>query len=160
MYIPIPIPIPNWKSRGFPIPIPIPSQCGDSPSKRGRVRAIPTGTGLFAISSQGNPSLTLHYFKRFTKFTTLHFKNMQEHHIITFESHNNHTTIERHLLHTSKTTKHNLKAWERPNLSDGTTLPTKTTFFKHKHQAKALRMIQDQSSTATHLYDHERERVS
>jgi len=51
MYIPIPIPIPNWKSRGFPIPIPIPSQCGDFPSKRGRVRAIPTGTGLFAISS-------------------------------------------------------------------------------------------------------------
>jgi len=27
------------------------SQCGDSPSKRGRVRAIPTGTGLFAISN-------------------------------------------------------------------------------------------------------------
>ena len=51
MYIPIPIPIPNWKSRGFPIPIPIPSQCGDSLSKRGLVRAIPTGTGLFAISS-------------------------------------------------------------------------------------------------------------
>ena len=23
--------------------------------------------------SQGNPSLTLHYFKRFTKFTPLHF---------------------------------------------------------------------------------------
>jgi len=48
MYIPIPIPIPNWKSRRFPIPIP--SQCGDSPSTQGRVRTIPTGTGLFAIS--------------------------------------------------------------------------------------------------------------
>ena len=39
------------KKSGFPIPIPIPSQCGDSPSKRRRVRAIPTGTGLFAIST-------------------------------------------------------------------------------------------------------------
>jgi len=25
------------------------------------------------LISQGNLSLTLHYFKRFTKFTTLHF---------------------------------------------------------------------------------------
>ena len=49
MYIHISIPIPNWKGRGFPIPIPIPSQCEDSTSKRGRVRAIPTGPGLFAI---------------------------------------------------------------------------------------------------------------
>jgi len=30
----------------------IPSQCGDFPSKWGRVRTIPTGTGLFAISNQ------------------------------------------------------------------------------------------------------------
>ena len=50
MYISIPIPIPNCKSRGFSIPIPIPSQCEDFPSKRGRVQAIPTGAGLFAIS--------------------------------------------------------------------------------------------------------------
>jgi len=49
MYIPITIPIPNWKSRRFPIPIR--SKCGDSPWKRGWVRAIPTGVGLFAISS-------------------------------------------------------------------------------------------------------------
>jgi len=28
---------------------------------------------------QGNPSLTLHYFKRFTKFIPLHFQNMQKH---------------------------------------------------------------------------------
>jgi len=56
MYIPIPIPIPNWKSRGFPIPIP--SQCGDSPTKWGRVQAIPTGTSLFVISTR-NVSLEL-----------------------------------------------------------------------------------------------------
>jgi len=30
-------PIPNWKSRGFSIPILILSQCGDFPSKWGRV---------------------------------------------------------------------------------------------------------------------------
>jgi len=49
---PSPSPISNWKSRGFPISIPIPSQCGNFPSKRGRVRAISTGTSLFAISSR------------------------------------------------------------------------------------------------------------
>jgi len=51
MYILIPIPISNWKNQGFPIPIPIPSQCGNSPSKRGRIRTIPTEAGLFAIST-------------------------------------------------------------------------------------------------------------
>jgi len=30
---------------------------------------------------QGNPRLTLHYLKRFTKFTRLHFQNMQKHHL-------------------------------------------------------------------------------
>jgi len=29
---------------------------------------------------QGNPSLTLHYFKRFTKFPLLHFQNKQKPH--------------------------------------------------------------------------------
>jgi len=29
---------------------------------------------------QGNLSLTLHYFKRFTKYPLLHFQNMQKHH--------------------------------------------------------------------------------
>ena len=43
-------PYPSEKVGDSP-PIPIPSQCGDSPSKRGQVRAIPTGTSLFAISS-------------------------------------------------------------------------------------------------------------
>jgi len=33
-------------------PILIPNQCGDSPSKRGRVRVIPTGTSLFVISNR------------------------------------------------------------------------------------------------------------
>jgi len=29
---------------------------------------------------QGNLSLTLHYFKSFTKYSPLHFQNMQKHH--------------------------------------------------------------------------------
>ena len=29
---------------------------------------------------QGNLSLTLHYFKSFTKYPSLHFQNMQKHH--------------------------------------------------------------------------------
>jgi len=37
------------KNQGFPIPKP--SQCGDFPSKRGRVQAISTGAGVFAIST-------------------------------------------------------------------------------------------------------------
>ena len=55
---------------------------------------------------QGNPSLTLHYFKRFTKFTPLHFKKCKKYTQKTLESHKNHTSIARHLLQTWKTTKH------------------------------------------------------
>jgi len=35
-------------------PIPILSQCGDFPSKRGRVREIHMGTDLFVISSDNH----------------------------------------------------------------------------------------------------------
>jgi len=64
---------------------------------------------LYPIS-QGNPSLTLHYLKRFTKFTPLHFQNMQKHTQKTLESHKNHTSTTRHLLQTWKTTRHTHKA--------------------------------------------------
>ena len=47
---------------------------------------------------QGNPSLTLHYYKRFTKFTPLHFQNMQKHTQKNLESHKNQTNTTRHLL--------------------------------------------------------------
>ena len=43
------------KKSGNPIPISIPNQSGDSPSKRGRVRAIATETCLFAISISHPP---------------------------------------------------------------------------------------------------------
>jgi len=55
---------------------------------------------------QGNSSLTLHYFKRFTKFTLLHFQNKQKHTQKTLKLHNNHNNTTRHLLQTWKTTKH------------------------------------------------------
>jgi len=47
---------------------------------------------------QGNLSLTLHYFKRFTKFTPLHFQNMQKQTQKTLQSHENHNNTTRHLL--------------------------------------------------------------
>ena len=57
----------------------------------------------------GNPNLTLHYFKRFTKFTLLQFQNKQNTHTHThktLESHKNHRSIARNLLQTWKTTSH------------------------------------------------------
>ena len=65
--------------------------------------------GLHLVG-QGNMSLTLHYFKRFTKFTPLHFKNMQKHTQKILKSHKNHTSTSRHLLQTYKTTRHTHKA--------------------------------------------------
>jgi len=50
------------------------------------------------LVSQGNSSLTLHYFKRLTKFTTLLLQNMQEHHIVNLKSYKNQTSIAKHLL--------------------------------------------------------------
>jgi len=49
---------------------------------------------------QGNLNLTLHYFKRFTNFTLLHFQNKQKHTQKTLESHNNYNSTARHLLQT------------------------------------------------------------
>jgi len=55
--------------------------------------------GLFCpallLVSQGNLSLTFHYFKRFTKFTTLHFQNTTQ---WLLKSHENRTSTTRHLL--------------------------------------------------------------
>jgi len=51
------------------------------------------------LVSQGNPRLPLHYL-RFTKFTTLHFQNMQKHHTMTLELYKNHTKTTREPLQT------------------------------------------------------------
>jgi len=55
---------------------------------------------------QVKSSLTLHYFKIFTKFTLLYFQNKQN----THQRLLNHTSTTRHLLHTWKTTRHTHKA--------------------------------------------------
>jgi len=47
---PYPSPYPIEKVGDFWYTYPYSINAGDSPSKRERVRAIPTGTGLFAIS--------------------------------------------------------------------------------------------------------------
>jgi len=49
---------------------------------------------------QDNLSLTLHYFKRFTKYPPLHFQNMQKLHKKTLESHKSNTSTTRTLLQT------------------------------------------------------------
>jgi len=48
---------------------------------------------------QGNLSMTLHYFKIFTKFTLLHFQNKQYTHK-SLESHKNHDSTPKNLLQT------------------------------------------------------------
>jgi len=63
---------------------------------------------------------------------------MQEHHTMTLESHKNQTSTTRHLLQIWKTTRHNLKALERSNISGSTTLPTITTFSKLQIPRKML----------------------
>jgi len=59
---------------------------------------------------QGNLSLTLHYFKRFTKYPPLHFQNMEKPHKRLL----NHTRVtpaqQKNLLQTWKTTRHIHKA--------------------------------------------------
>ena len=107
---------------------------------------------------QGNPSLTLHYFKRFTKFTSLHFQNKKKHIQKTLESHKNQTTIARHLLQTWKTTKHT-QSLRKINLSGSKALPTTNTFSKLQDTSKMLQeLIQHQSSpTAICMITKERE---
>ena len=100
-------------------------------------------TGLLKLElhpvCQDNLSLTLHYFKRFTKYPPLHFQNMQKTQQKTLESHKNHTSTARTLLQTWKTTKHTHKAWERSNLSGSTTLPTTNHFLQASNQAKSFK---------------------
>jgi len=82
------------------------------------------------LVGQGNPSLTFALFQKIYKVYNTTLSKYAKHHIMTLESHKNHTSTTRNLLQTWKTTRHNLKAWERPNLSGSTTLPTKTSFSK------------------------------
>jgi len=78
---------------------------------------------------------------------------------MTFDSHKNHTNTTRHLLQTWKITKHNLKIWERPNLSGSTILPTKATFTKLQTPIKRFKNDPRSIFNNCTLYYHERQKV-
>ena len=98
---------------------------------------------------QGNLSLTLHYFKRFTKYPPLHLQNMQKHH--------------KRLLNHTRVTPAQQEPSCRPGKPPGThpklekdqtsmvaqPILSQTTFSKLQTKPKKLQeLIQDQSSTA------------
>ena len=59
-----PSPYPTKKVGDSPYPYPV--NAGDSPSKRGRVRTIPTRTGLFAIYNKRNRCEMFFFFLQIT----------------------------------------------------------------------------------------------
>jgi len=106
---------------------------------------------------QGNLSLTLHYFKRFTKYSPLHFQNMQKPH--------------KRLLNHTRITLAQQKRSCRPGKPPGThtklekdqtsvvaqpSLP-QTTFSKHQTRPKAPRIDPRSIFNCCSLNDHERE---
>jgi len=106
---------------------------------------------------QGNLSLTLHYFKRFTKYSPLHFQNMQKPHKRLL----NHTRVtpvqqepscrlgKRPSTH-SKLEKDQISVVAKPNLPQ-------TTFSKLQTKAQAPRIDPRSIFNYCKLYDHEGE---
>ena len=106
---------------------------------------------------QGNLSLTLHYFKSFTKYPPLHFQNMQKHHKILL----NHTRI------TPKQQEPSCRPGKPPAThtkfeKDQTlvvaqpSLP-QTTFSKLKTKPKAPRIDPRSIFNRCNTYDHKGE---
>ena len=106
---------------------------------------------------QGNLSLTLHYFKRFTKYPPLHFQNMQKPH--------------KRLLNHTRVTPAQQEPSCRPGKPPGTytklekdqtsmvaqpSLP-QTTFSKLQTKPKAPRIDPRSIFNCRKLYDHEGE---
>ena len=106
---------------------------------------------------QGNLSLTLHYFKIFTKYPPLHFQNMQKHH--------------KRLLNYTRITPAQQEPSCRPGKPPGThtnlekdqtsvvaqpSLP-ETTFSKLQNKSKALRIDPRSIFNSCNTYDHEGE---
>jgi len=106
---------------------------------------------------QGNLILTLHYFKSFTKYSPLHFQNMQKHH-------------KRFLNHTRITPAQQEPSY-RPGKPPGTytklekdqtsvvghpILP-QTTFSKLQTKPKAPRIYPRSIFNSCNTYDHEGE---
>ena len=106
---------------------------------------------------QGNLSLTLHYFKSFTKYPPLHFQNMQKHHKRLL----NHTRI--------------IPAQQEPSCKPGKSLGThtkldkdqtlvvaqpclpQTTFSKLQTKPKPSRIDPRSIFNSCNTYDHEGE---
>jgi len=104
-----------------------------------------------------NLSLTLHYFKRFTKYPPLHFQNMQKHHKRLL----NHTRITSAQQEPScrprkppgthtKLEKDQTSVVAQPNLPQ-------TTFSKLQTKPKAPRIVPKSVFNYCKLYDHEGE---
>jgi len=106
---------------------------------------------------QGNLGLTLHYFKRFTKYPPLHFRNMQKHH--------------KRLLNHTRITPTQQEPSYRPGKPLGThtklekdqtsvvaqpILP-QTTFSKLQTKPKAPRIDPRSIFNSCNTYDHEGE---
>jgi len=106
---------------------------------------------------QGNLSLTLHYFKSFTKNSPLHFQNMQKHH--------------KRLLNHTRITPAQQEPSCRPGKPPGThikiekdqtsvvaqTCLPQTTFSKLQTKPKASRIDPRSIFNSCNTYDHERE---
>jgi len=105
---------------------------------------------------QGKLSLTLHYFKRFTKYPPLHFQNMQKHHKRLL----NHTRITPAQQEPSCTGKppstHTKLEKDETSMVAQPNLP-QTTFSKLETKPKALRNDPRSIFNCCNLYDHEGE---
>jgi len=104
--------------------------------------------------------VTLHYFKRFTKFTLLHFQNKQKHTQKTFESYKNHNNTARTSCRLGKPPSiHRKLEKDQTSVVTQPCLPlTPSPSFNHKQKAPRIypRSIFNNCS----LNDHERERIT
>ena len=108
---------------------------------------------------QGNPSLNLHYFKRFTKFTLIHFqisknthKRLLNHTRITTTQHDTSSRPGKPPSTHTKLEKDQTSVVAQPCLPQ-----TPSPSFKHKQNGPKI--YPRSMFTSCNLYDHERERI-
>ena len=106
---------------------------------------------------QGNLSLTLHYFKSFTKYPPLHFQNMQKHHKRVL----NHTRIKPAQQEPScrpgKSPATHTKLEKYQTSVVAQLILPQTTFSKHQTKPKAPRIYPSSIFNNCNTYDHEGE---
>jgi len=106
---------------------------------------------------QGNLSLTLHYFKRFTKYSPLHFQNMQKHHKRLL----NHTRItlaqQEPSCRPGKPPRTHTKLEKDQTSVIAQSILPQTTFSKLQTKPKAPRIDPRSIFNCFKLYDHEGE---